>query len=182
MRRRELIAGALGAGVVGGGGYLALRGPDLRRASDDQDWSDDPIEVTTVAAPGSDAGSVLVPDGETLYVIEFFATTCRTCTEMKPEVVDAERRAEGATFLSVTNEQVGDHLPEEELVAYWDDVGGAWTLGVDPRSKLFVRYDGFPVPTTIVVDGVGRVHWRHRGRVSADGILEGVDTAKAALA
>lgn len=179
MRRRELVAGLLGAGVVGAGGVLASPyGPNLSTGEDDQEtWDHDPITIETVDAPGSEAGTVTIPDGERPYVIEFFATTCSTCTAMKPEVVEAESRSEGVMFLSVTNEPVPDYLSEEELVSYWEDVDGNWSLGLDPESALGVRYDGLTVPTMVALDTDGAVQWRHRGSVTTEEVLEGVEAA-----
>lgn len=177
MRRREVLAGAVGAAAVGGAGLAITLDTDwLVADEEDEDYADDPVTVETIDAPGSKAGEITVPNGEDVQVVEFFATTCQTCTAMKPEVAAAAAATEDATFLSVTNEGADD----ETLRGYWNDVDGNWALGVDPTSELFVRYDGVPVPTMVALDTRGRVRWEHTGSVTEEEILEGVERAQSA--
>lgn len=189
MRRRELLAGALGTAVVVTGGAVAVGGVpgtrgsllDTDRSSDPNGTEREPIEVETIDAQGSQAGMVPVPDSERVTFVEFFATWCSTCKSMMPDLLEAAGRVpDSVRFMSVTIEPVGDELPEADLREWWHDHGGDWTLGIDPVSELSVRYNGIPVPTSIAIDSTGVVQWDHTGRTDAQTILEGIETAIAA--
>lgn len=187
MRRRELLAGVASLGVVGGGGYLALRGPaavaDVVEPAGEGSERDgvethDPLEIETVEATGSRAGTVTVPDPETLTFVDFFATWCGPCKEQMPAIAEASDRApDGVRFLSVTDEPVGRTLPEDELRAWWDRYEGDWLLGVDRTSRLSVRYGATSLPTAVIVAGDGRAVWSHQGVLSSERLLAEVRAA-----
>lgn len=188
MRRRELLAGAIGTGIVASGAAIAIRGvpgtgadpmadEDELASGGDESGAREPIEVETIEATGSEAGAVVVPDAERVTFIEFFATWCTSCQSMMPDLNEAASRVpETVRFMSVTSEPVGDRLPEEELRAWWDEHDGNWTLGIDPVSELSVRYDGVPFPRSVAIDSTGVIQWDHTGITDAEAILAGIET------
>lgn len=203
MRRRDLIAGLASVGVVAGGGILVTRGPptdelvddaagDGDRASDADDGGDstdpadnatadadeDPVELETVEATGSEDGSITVPESGRVTFVDFFATWCAPCEKQMPSLAEAaDRVPDEVRFLSVTNELVGRMLSEDELRAWWDDHGGDWLLGVDPTAQLNIRYGVSGFPTAVVIDADNRVRWSHEGLASTDELVAQIEAA-----
>lgn len=182
MRRREILAGLGSAGVVVGGSAVAVYGlpsaDDLRGAESD-DEPPEPLEIETVDAPGSDAGTVEIPDLGRVTFIDLFGTWCGPCIEQMPALAEAnERIGDEILFCSVTNEAVGPDgaITEAELVEWWDEHGGNWTLGLDPAAELTARYPG-GVPRGVAIDASGRVQWAESGIKTADELVSGIEQA-----
>lgn len=183
MRRRELLAGLAGAGVLAGGGAVAIVGPPSFDGGDDDSSprSDRTFEVETVDLPWSDAGTLTVPDDEHVTLLKFFATTCSSCQTQLSKVTEARSRVpDDVRFLSVTSELVGPdgQVTEAELREWWDEHGGGeWPIGIDETAALQVHYEGFPIPSAVIVDTDGTVRWSHAGVASADELVSAVETA-----
>lgn len=176
MRRRDVLAGVGSLGVLAGAGTLAVYGipsggdPDDSRAEPRHD----PIEIETVEATGSEAGSQLVPaDGEVTFV-DLFATTCDICKDQMPALGDAADRVGGeVTFISITNERESQ-VTDAELAEWWDEYDGRWTVGRDPTSELVVHY-GTSTPIAVLFDSEGRVQWEESGRKTSDEIVSKIE-------
>lgn len=178
MRRRELLAGLLGGGAVIGGGAVAVTGiPSL--GDDDVPEPNESVEVTALEARGSEPGPTTIPFDEGLTVLTFFATTCPSCEDKMPNLVEARERLseEPVRFASATVEYVGDGVPESEVVEWFESRDGDWTLAHDPASELTVTYDGIPYPKTAAIDPDGRIWWEHTGYMSADDLVAEIDGA-----
>lgn len=176
MRRREALAGVASLGVLGGGGVLAVGGvPSLNGG--DEEPAHDPIEVRTVEAPGSEAGTVSVPEAGTIYVLDFFATTCSICQSLMPTLAEAnDELPDDVSLLSVTIE-----TDDGAIRDFWTEHGGDWTVGTDSDPiELYPAHEIVGTPTMIVMDGDGVVHWRRKGRKSVADILGAVEDARAA--
>lgn len=184
MRRRDLVAGVGSLAVLAGGGVVATRG--LPSTDDDGDaadgeYGDDPIEIETVDAPGSEAGTMQVPEPGRVMVLDFFTTTCGVCQDMMPVLAEANAELETDTdvrFLSVTNER---GIDDDDLAAWWAEYDGDWLLGRDESVDLFARYDVTGVPETVVIDGTGAVHWDNTGRKTAAELVDAVEGTVAAI-
>lgn len=178
MRRRELVAGLLGGGLLAGGGAVALTDTSLF-GDDDLPEANDPIEIEAIEARGSEPGTLTVPDDEEATVLTFFATTCGSCAEKMPHLAEAAStfETEPVRFVSVTAEPVGDNVPESAVVEWFEDHGGDWTVAHDSGSTLSVAYDGIPFPKTAVVDTDGRVWWDHTGTATTDELVDGIEGA-----
>lgn len=180
MRRREVVAGAGSLAVLGGGVAVATLGRPLGSGDDDreEDYSDDPVEVETVDATGSEAGTLSVPAADRVTALDFFATTCNICQDMMPVMGEAHDTLtadhDDLRFLSVTNER---GVSDDELATWWDDYDGNWLLGRDAGVDLFERYEVVNVPTVVVTDEVGAVRWRAEGRKTAEELVDGVEEA-----
>ena len=167
MRRRRLLAAVGGAVAVGAGG-LSVR--PWRSEGEPADS----VAVETLAAPGSEAGTVTVPPASGPLVLEFFATTCSVCADQMSVLATARRRVDASVpFLSVTSEPVGLSVSRDDVRGWWRSHDGAWPVGLDDGTALARRYDATRVPTTLVLDGDG-VAWRHTGRFDADDLVEAV--------
>ena len=188
MRRREALAGIGSVGVLAGSGYLLRRelSPPESRPTDggptgdgasggDDEASGPPFTVETIDAPGSTAGTVRVPESGTVYLLEFFLTTCATCRASMPELAAANAELEDVTLLSVLDPSYGAGPSADELREWWIEYGGEWAVGFDGDGSLHDHYDVFGRPKTIVIDGEGESHWRNRGRKSVDDLLAAVE-------
>jgi thiol-disulfide isomerase/thioredoxin len=170
VRRRDFVAGALGLAAVGAGVAYTRSGGDEGTVS--------PVEVETLDAPGSEAGTVEVPRRGEVTFVEFFATWCTVCKGMMEEVAAAhEEVGNEVQFLSVSNEPVGHTVTREEVVDWWRENDGAWTVGVDGDLRLTETLDAAGVPTTVVVDAENRIVTAETGRKTADEIVEAVESA-----
>ncbi|MGM0605003.1 MAG: TlpA family protein disulfide reductase [Halobacteriota archaeon] len=164
MKRRDLLAGALGATVLTGGAYVGTQGLPGRRRE-----TIDPVTIETLEATGSEGGTLTVPiDGEPA-VIEVFATWCDVCSDFMPALAAAQETwGDDVRFVSVTNEPVGFSVEVETVRTWWDDHDGAWSVGVDTDLSLTNALDVSNIPTTVVFDRSGAVHWRDVGAKSPE--------------
>ncbi|WP_049923660.1 TlpA family protein disulfide reductase [Halopiger djelfimassiliensis] len=182
MHRREALAAIASAGVVAGGGAVAAYGGPSIREVLDEDGDDgrqyEPLEIETVAAPGSEAGTVLVPPPGEPMLVDFFATWCEPCIEQMDSLGQAhDRIGDEVRFLSVTNEAVGRSITEAELVEWWAEHDGNWLLGLDPTVKLAERHLGTSYPAAVAFDADGRVQWADSGVKTADELVAGIEQA-----
>ncbi|MFP4174991.1 MAG: TlpA family protein disulfide reductase [Halobacteriales archaeon] len=169
MRRRDFIAGALGVAALGAGvAYTQTSGADAVT----------PVEVDTLDAPGSEEGVVDVPRRGEVTFVEFFATWCHVCEGMMDDVAAAhDEVGDDVQFLSVSNEPVGHTVTRDEVVDWWSDNGGDWTVGIDGDLRLTEALDAGGVPTTVVVDAQNRVVSTDTGRKTADEMVEAIESA-----
>lgn len=168
--RRRLVAALGGAGLLGGGAWVASGG-----LSDDRGVA---VEVETLDARGSSAGRRRVPVDGAVTVIDLFATWCGPCVEQMAELRTAREAVGDAAFVSVTNERFGGGFDRAALREWWRDHGGAWTLGHDPESALSRELGAGGLPFLAVADADGRVVWRHRGVADAGEIRRRVADAR----
>ncbi|NGM71526.1 redoxin family protein [Natronolimnobius sp. AArcel1] len=184
MRRRDILAGIGSAGVVAGAGAVAIYGlpsvDDL--TGEDDGYADDPLEIETVDAPGSEAGTVQIPDPEKITFIDIFGTWCPPCIEQMPALGEASDRigdGDEIQFLSVTNESIGENraITMDELLEWWREHDGDWTLGLDPSAELTERYLQGDYPSAVAIDTAGRVQWGDSGIKTADELVDGIEQA-----
>lgn len=185
MRRRDLLAGVAGAGTVIGGGAIAVYGlPAVDDPAPESDSADgtggDPLTIETVDAPGSDAGEILVPEPGRATFVDIFGTWCAPCIEQMEALAEAhERIGDEVLFVSVTNESVGENraISEAELVDWWDEHDGNWTLGLDRRTEVTERYLAGGYPSAAAIDATGTVQWSDSGIKTADELVAGIEHA-----
>lgn len=173
MRRRDLILGAGSLTALGGGTAVAF---DVVGSDDESTVT--PLEIETLDAPGSTAGTALVPELGRVTFVEMFATWCTICQSMMPDLAATHDAVDGdVQFLSVTNEPLGNTVTREDVTEWWVDNGGDWTVGVDPTLDLTRALDSSGVPYKFVLDEENRVVWRSRGRSSAEEMIEQIRDA-----
>ncbi|WP_435348741.1 TlpA family protein disulfide reductase [Haloarchaeobius sp. HRN-SO-5] len=167
MNRRTLLAGVGGGVAVGLGARFALSsdGPDTL----------EPATVDAVGPDGGDAGAVTVPGSGVPTVVDLFATSCRPCDDQVAALSTARERLDvDATFVSVSNELVGERLTRRDVADWFADAGGTWTVALDDDSTLIHRLGAREIPFTAVVAPDGRVTWSESGVTSADRVVEEV--------
>ncbi|NGM69918.1 redoxin domain-containing protein [Natronolimnobius sp. AArcel1] len=190
MNRREALAGVASVGVLGGSAVVLWRGLPFGEerdipsesatdsAGDDSDGdtsdSSGPLELETLEAPGSESGTLTVPnDGLTLAM--FFSPVCSRCRSLMPNMADAQERlsdqyGDELTVVSVTGQQSPDQLQE-----WWVDHDGDWTLAYDDGRDLTNRYDVVTHPVLIAIDDTGAIQWEAEGVLEADRIVSSVE-------
>ncbi len=158
MRRRDLLIGAGSLAAVGGGAAVAFDVIGSSEAAVDE------LELETIDAPGSSAGTTAVPALGQVTFVEMFATWCTICQAMMPDLA-ATNAAVGddVQFISVTNEPLGNTVTRDDVAAWWADHGGEWTVAADPELELTRALDASGVPYSFVLDEANRIRWRHRG-------------------
>ncbi|SEQ53593.1 TlpA family protein disulfide reductase [Natrinema salaciae] len=186
MRRREIVAGFGSIGVLAGATGVAVGklflpsfGSDSTTDDGDGGHSDGPVDVETIDARGSEAGTVTVPN-DGITVVSFFVTGCGHCQATMPRLAEARSRlvedgGDELTFLSVTYQSL-DNKPADELREWWRAHSGNWNVGYDPNSTLAARYGVYGYPVTVVVDERGEKHWDKLGIIEPADLVEAVES------
>ncbi len=172
MNRRTALTTIAGSAsvVLGGGAYV------LHRRAGDGGGKLSPVTIETLDAPGSEAGDRTIPVPDTVTVLEFFATWCATCAGYMETLRRVDREIDVA-MVSVTNEPIGVSVDREEVVDWWREHDGAWTVGLDDEMTLTTELDATSVPYTVVFDREGRVTYANAGTTSAERLVEVVTAA-----
>ncbi|MFC4356751.1 TlpA family protein disulfide reductase [Halobium salinum] len=167
--RRTFLAGVAGAGVVGGGAWVATNGlPGATPTT----------TVETVDARGSTAGEQAVPVPGEVTLVDLFATWCAPCeAQMNSLVSIHEAFGDRVRFVSVTNERFGNGFTRDDLREWWVGHEGNWTLGADPESRLQEALGAGGIPYLVVADADGRITWRHGGLASEASIRRALEGA-----
>lgn len=169
MKRRDLLAGLGSLAVLGGGGALAMG------AFDQENPGVDTVELETLAAPGSEAGTMAVPEQGSVTFVELFATWCTVCQSMMPRLAEVhDAVGDDVQFLSVTNEPLGNTVTKDDVAEWWATHDGDWTVAADTDLDLTQRLDATGVPFAAIFDEQNRVVWTHRGRASAPDLEDAI--------
>ncbi|SDQ35770.1 TlpA family protein disulfide reductase [Natronobacterium texcoconense] len=181
MNRRELVAGVASLGVLGGGLVALQRGVPFQDGdsagaenTDEEEGDDDgPIEIETIEARGSEAGTLDVPNDGITFVT-FFSPVCHRCRSLMPNLVEAQERLadeDGLTRVSVTTQQ-----SPEQLRDWWEEHDGHWTLAHDDDRTLSDEYEVVSHPVLLAIDPDGIVRWEDEGVLEADRIVRRVES------
>ncbi|RZH69552.1 TlpA family protein disulfide reductase [Natrinema altunense] len=173
MRRREVLVGVAGLAALGGGALAVGEWNPLESGD-----AVDSIELETIDAPGSDAGTASVPERGRVTFVELFATWCTVCErQMEPLGVVHETVADDVQFVSATSEPVGNTVTRADIADWWRDHDGDWPVALDTDLELTEALDASGVPYAFVLDESNAVTWSGRGRESADEIRSAIDAA-----
>lgn len=180
--RRRLLAGA---GLAAVAGCLEDDASSEPTAGSDEP-AGPPFELATVDAPGSEAGTAIVPAGDRPLLVNFTRTGCPTSEGLLENVDDAADRlaaarnlesGDGLAVLSVIDATYGSDDSPAELADWWTAHDGDWPLGVDEDGALTDHYDVGGFPVLAVIDADGEVRWREADATSVDRIVDGVADA-----
>ncbi|ELZ00153.1 TlpA family protein disulfide reductase [Natrialba asiatica] len=176
MKRRTLLAGVGSVGVLAGAGGILSGAVPVDSFTEPRsgntptettgETDDGPIELETIEATGSEAGTLEVPnDGVTVAM--FFAPSCGNCQALMPELRAArdelkEEYGDDLTVVSITPEQ--DH---DELREWWDEHSGNWYLGFHSGRSLASSYQVVGYPVVIIIDENGEKHRHMTGNPDA---------------
>lgn len=156
-----LIAAVIGLVAVFGGGQ-----PTERAAAADSDLP-----------PGAfalfDGGEATFADfqGKPL-VVNFWASWCPACVAELPEFQKVhEQYQDRVTFLGLANTD-----RREAAVALAGDVGLTYTLGDDPEGELFTEFGLIAMPSTVFVDGDGRIREVFGGQLNEPLLVERLES------
>lgn len=109
------------------------------------------------------AAPVTLGAGGRPVVVNFFASWCEPCREELPLLEATSRRLAGT--VDVVGVDVNDS--RTAAVALLEHTGATFPAGYDPHRTVATRYRLQGMPTTVFVDGAGRVTDVARGRLTA---------------
>lgn len=173
LGRRALLASAATAGV----GVLAgcSTGLGSQGASEEPGGTDDGLDSVTIAtldARGSEVGEITIPADGSVTLVDLFATWCGPCVAQLERLAEVRAAVDGdVRFVSVTNEALGGELTRSDLVDWWNEHGGEWTLAHDAEGELFFQLDATGIPFTGVIDASGRLTWSHQGVTDSETVV-----------
>ncbi|SDJ97459.1 Thiol-disulfide isomerase or thioredoxin [Halovenus aranensis] len=175
MRRREALAGLGALGVFGGGAAVAFGGLDFAGG----DGGVEPVELPRFEAPGSTAGTEVVPESDRVTFVTMFATWCRTCRREMDSLNDAAAAVPAdVQFVSVTNEPIGETIQPADVVDWWREHDGNWPVAHDEDLELTKALDASGVPYSAVIDADNQLTWADGGYKETATILRRIDEAR----
>ena len=119
-------------------------------------------------------------NGDKPIIIDFFATWCKPCNrELSAisEVYDNWQEETGVRLIAVSIDQAHHINKVKPLV---DQLGWPYEVLLDPNSELKQALGVQLIPYTLIVDGKGKIVYKHSGYVDGeeDELLEEVKKAR----
>lgn len=174
MNRRDVVAGLVSLGVLGGGALVASgMGEELLRNETVPETT-----LETIDANGSEAGETVVPERGSVTFVDFFATWCSDCVQYLGNLAEFyERVPDEVQFVSVTTEQIGTAVTRQDVSDWFNGTRretavdldpttpnhGDWTVGIDPSLRLAEPLGATSVPHSFVIDESNRIVWSDSG-------------------
>jgi len=171
MKRRAFLAagatvtlagcgGIVGSGNGGGGGSSGI----------------ETLSVTTLDAPGSEAGEMSVPADGQPTVVDLFATWCAPCKPTINNLAQAREQIDSdVQFVSVSNEPLTGDFTTDDIVGWWEDFGGPWTVAHAGNGTLR-HFDAQRLPTSMLFGGDRVEVWRHAGVPKTSTVVEKINS------
>jgi cytochrome c biogenesis protein CcmG, thiol:disulfide interchange protein DsbE len=96
-------------------------------------------------------------------LVNVFASWCIPCRAEHPLLMDLAQSGKVAIFgLNYKNKP-------EEAVAWLEELGNPYTrIGTDEKGRIGIDWGVSGVPETFVIDGTGRIRYRHWGPIDKD--------------
>ncbi|MEO1281195.1 MAG: DsbE family thiol:disulfide interchange protein [Pseudomonadota bacterium] len=125
------------------------------------------LEGVTNDSPNAEVGgftSSSLAQGR-VSVVNFWASWCRPCVEEHPHLVALKGQADIDLY--------GVNYKDQPSAArrFLGRYGNPFTsVGVDPRGRNAIEWGVYGMPETFVVDGEGRIVYKHVGPITADSL------------
>lgn len=178
MKRRHVLAGLASAGALGGAAAVATGNVPAALGGEDAPEPIEPVTIQTIDAPGSREGEVTLPAPDRPTFVDFFGTWCAPCAEQMPALAEAhDRIGDEVLFVSVTTEDVGGSVTEQEVRDWWEKHDGDWLVAADVSAELAARFPIGGYPSARAMDASGRVRWATSGTHTADEFVDGIERA-----
>jgi cytochrome c biogenesis protein CcmG/thiol:disulfide interchange protein DsbE len=98
-------------------------------------------------------------------LVNFFASWCAPCREEQPELMALAHRP------GVTLDGIAYKDKPEESRRFLDRLGNPYShIGVDNDGTTAIDFGVYGVPETYVIDGSGRIRYRHVGPLTAEDV------------
>lgn len=129
----------------------------------------DPKSLLDKPAPALKASEWMGVEPHTLaalkgkvVMLDFWATWCKPCIEMYPEMREwvKEFGPEGFVVLGLTNHS---RQTSAQVKRFHDRQKLPWAVGIDPKNGTHIDYGVSPIPHTFLIDRQGVVRLEHRG-------------------
>lgn len=101
-----------------------------------------------------------------VVILEFFATWCEPCRISAPELQVLQKRYKdkGVTVIAISFDE-GPDTPAK-VRSFMKEYGLSYIHAID-SGQVRKQYEAFVLPTTVIIDGEGKIRNRHLG-VTAD--------------
>ena len=114
-------------------------------------------------------------------VVNFWASWCVPCAIELPLLIELKKQS-GVQVFSVNYKDQADAARR-----FLDEYGNPFTaIGIDPKGRGAIEWGVYGMPETFVVDGNGRIAYKHIGEITAENLkqklLPAIEAAKLAPA
>jgi cytochrome c biogenesis protein CcmG, thiol:disulfide interchange protein DsbE len=100
-----------------------------------------------------------------VVVVNFFASWCVPCVQEHPVLGDLKKRT-GVRLLGINHKD-----PEPGGLRFLTRLGNPFdAVGVDGSGRISIEWGVYGMPETFVVDGQGRIVFKHVGPLSAEAL------------
>ena len=113
-------------------------------------------------------------------VINFWATWCPPCKKEMPDfdLLDKELKKNNDAVLLAVNMTDGKRDTESKVKSFVKDNGYGMRVLLDTEGKAATLYDIKWLPTTVVVDRKGILHWQIFGETTKETVLKVIKEIK----
>lgn len=119
---------------------------------------------TAGTVPGFTAADLKTGD---VTVVNFWASWCAPCVEEQPLLVELAKEP-GLKLFGVNYKDEADNARR-----FLGQYGNPFTaMGVDPKGRGAIEWGVYGMPETFVVDGSGRIAYKHVGPLTAQSIVD----------
>lgn len=135
----------------------------------DSDAVDELVNFTFDDFAGESMSFADLPDGP--VVLNFFASWCPTCIAEMPDFETVHQNFAGdVTFLGLATQ---DRV--ESAVQLVEQTGITYQVGNDQNGDIFSLFGGLGMPTTVFIDGEGKVAKVHTGVLDVDSLTDSIN-------
>ena len=113
-------------------------------------------------------------------IINFWATWCPPCKKEMPDfdLLDKELKKKNDAVLLAVNMTDGKRDTKSKVEAFVKENGYGMRVLLDTEGKAAKLYDIKWLPTTVVVDRKGKLHWQIFGETTKETVLKVIKEIK----